>query len=68
MDQTTIMPTTDEDSTSADRFTYAGSHFPWWMLVIWVVFILSSTVYMIQFMLPNLSRWIDKPPYDKFIP
>ncbi|HET9135281.1 MAG TPA: hypothetical protein VFO76_01490 [Candidatus Kapabacteria bacterium] len=66
MDQITYMP--EEDSTSVDRFTYSGNRFPWWMLVIWVCFILSSTAYLITFMLPNLSRWVDKPPFDKFVP
>jgi hypothetical protein len=66
MDQITYIP--EEDSTSVDRFTYSGSRFPWWMLVIWVCFILSSTAYLITFMLPNLSRWVDKPPFDKFVP
>ena len=60
--------TADENSSTPDRFTYQGSRFPWWMLVIWVCFILGSTWYSIQYMLPNLSKWVDKPPFNKFVP
>jgi hypothetical protein len=58
----------DDDSSTPDRFTYSGSRFPWYLLIIWVCFILGSTWYSIQYMLPNLSRWVDKPPFSKFVP
>ncbi len=68
MEQTKPYYTAEEDSPTPDRFTYSGSHFPWWMLVLWVCFILGSTWYSVQFMLPNLSKWVEKPPYTKFVP
>ncbi len=57
-----------EDSEIPDRFTYQGNRFPWWMLVIWVLFIAGSTWYTVKFLLPNLSVWVDKPPYTKYVP
>ncbi len=58
----------EEDSPEADRFTYQGNNFPWWMLILWVCFIAGSTWYSIKFMLPNLSVWVDKPPIHRFVP
>ena len=68
MEETKDIYIAQEDSATPDRFTYAGSRFPWWMLMIWVTFILASTWYSIQYMLPNLSKWVEKPPYSKFMP
>ncbi|MBS1904719.1 MAG: hypothetical protein JSS75_13520 [Bacteroidetes bacterium] len=68
MEPTKDMMIADDDSSTPDRFTYLGSRFPWWMLVTWVCFIIGSTWYSITFMLPNLSRWVDKPPFSKFVP
>jgi hypothetical protein len=67
MDENLIYIAT-EDSETPDRFTYQGNRFPWWMLVVWVVFIGCSTWYTVRYLLPNLSVWVDKPPYTKFVP
>ena len=56
------------ESETPDRFTYQGNHFPWWMLVIWICFIAGSTWYTVRYMLPNLSVWVEKPPYTKYVP
>lgn len=61
---TTVTP----ESELVDRFTYQGNRFPWWMLVIWICFIAGSTWYTIRYMLPNLSVWVEKPPYTKYVP
>jgi len=51
-----------------DRITYEGSHFPLWMLIMWVAFIAFMTFYMIRFFVPNLDTWVKKPPVSHFEP
>lgn len=51
-----------------DRFTYEGNNFPWWMLVIWIGFITFMTYYSIRYLVPNLTKWVEKPPVSKFVP
>ncbi len=51
-----------------DRITYEGSHFPLWMLLIWVAFIAFMTFYMIRYFVPNLDTWVKKPPVSHFEP
>ena len=71
------MPTTEavttvegsgEAANHVDRFTYSGNDFPWWLLVIWVGFICFMTYYSIRYLVPNLTTWVEKPPYHKFVP
>ena len=66
MDQTLTTPTSNEDEI--DRITYEGSHFPWWMLIMWVCFITFMTFYLIRYFVPNLDTWVTKPPVSHFEP
>ncbi len=66
MDQILAEPSIHEDEI--DRITYEGNHFPWWMLVIWVLFITFMTFYLIRYFVPNLDTWVRKPPISHFEP
>lgn len=66
VETTTIEPVVVEDAV--DHITYEGSHFPWWMLIIWVGFITFFTYYTVVYMVPNLDTWVKKPPYSRFEP
>ncbi len=50
-------PSTDPGQP-ADRPTYEGSRFPWWLLIPWAIFIIFAVTYHVLYAFPDLRLWL----------
>jgi len=41
---------------------YEGNAFPWWMKLIWLVFLTWFAIYTIVWFFPDLSEFLANPP------
>lgn len=42
----------------SDTPTYQGSHFPWWLALLYLAFAAFGFVYMLRYYLPDLKAWL----------
>lgn len=42
----------------ADRPTYEGSRFPWWLLIPWILFFVFAVAYHLLYAFPDLRLWL----------
>jgi hypothetical protein len=43
-----------------DQLVYVGHEFPRWLRLIWTIFLVSGTIYLLIYMLPDLNTWLAK--------
>ena len=41
------------------EFFYEGSHFPWFMRLIWIGFLAFAVIYTIKWFIPDLMAYLD---------
>jgi hypothetical protein len=43
-----------------DQLVYVGNAFPRWLRLIWTIFLVAGTIYLLIYMVPDLTKWLSK--------
>jgi len=42
----------------AERLTYQGIRFPWWLTLVWIAFAAWGAIYLLLYFVPDLRGWL----------